>query len=297
MKTMLHIDTYLKSRSQLIEEHLTRLIPEKEVPYHTLFSAARYSLMGGGKRLRPILALATTETLGGDIDTALTAACALELIHTYSLIHDDLPCMDNDDFRRGKLTLHKVYPEGHAVLTGDFLLTHAFDLIANDTELTTDQRLQLIKTLSKHAGGNGMIAGQVLDIQSEGKQIDLERLRLIHRCKTGAMITASIEFGGILSNATELEMQILRRFGEEIGLAFQIVDDILDVTASKEKHGRLVPSDLTNHKVTYVTLLGLEESQVAAQTLFQSACEQLSALSVDPALLISLADVLVHRKI
>lgn len=296
MKTAIDISQYLKSCSERIEQHLSQLIPERNVPYHTLISAARYSLLSGGKRLRPILALATTETLGGDVESALTAACALELIHTYSMIHDDLPCMDNDDFRRGKPTLHKVFPEGHAVLTGDFLLTHAFDLIANDVKLEANQRLELIKVLCQCSGGDGMIAGQVLDLQSEGQQIDLDKLCLIHRCKTGAMIRASIEFGGILANTSEHERQLLKSFGEDIGLAFQIVDDILDVTASKEKHGRAISSDLTNDKATYVSLLGLEQSRESAQMLFQSACKTLQQLPVDPTLLISLADVLVNRK-
>jgi len=297
VETTVNIDHYIKSLIKRIDQHLAVIVPEKDVPYHSLFTAARYSLMGGGKRLRPILALATTETLGGNIDSALTSVCALELVHTYSLIHDDLPCMDDDDFRRGKPTLHKMYSEGHTVLTGDFLLTYAFDIIANDEKLEVEQRLKLIQILSKCAGGDGMIAGQVLDLQSEGAQINLDQLRLIHQCKTGAMIRGSIEFGGILAQASVIEMDVLRKFGNDIGLAFQIVDDIIDVTASKEKHGRAISSDQTNDKMTYVSLLGLDGAQVAAQELFDSACSVLKQLPFDSTLLTSLAELFVHRKI
>lgn len=288
------ISHYLKDKSQIIEEHLDKLIPEKKVPYNLLFQAARYSLIGGGKRIRPLLALVTAETLGCSPLHGLSAVCALEMIHTYSLIHDDLPCMDDDDYRRGKPSLHKKFPEGHAVLTGDFLLTLAFDVLANDDSLSPQQRLGLIQTLSKHAGGEGMIAGQVLDLASEGKNINLETLQLIHRNKTGAMIAASIQFGAIIAGASQEFMGILYSFGEDIGLAFQIVDDILDVTAS-QKHGKYIASDVVNNKATYVTLLGLDKSQQLASDLLNTALNKLKALPVDATLLTKFAQLIVNR--
>lgn len=286
---------YLTNRCALIEKHLDKLVAEHRAP-QSLFTAARYSLLGGGKRLRPILALAAVETLGGDLQSALTPACALEMIHTYSLIHDDLPCMDNDDFRRGKPSLHKAFPEGQAVLAGDFLLTQAFQVIAEDVNLNNDKKIRLISTLAKRAGGDGMIAGQVMDLESEGKKIDFETLRRIHNNKTGALIKAAIEFGGILSDVSETNLQILQKFGEEIGLAFQIVDDVLDVTASMNKHGKAIASDITNSKATYVTLLGLEQSQEAAQQMLKSARATLNQLPGNHALLLSLAENIVQRK-
>ncbi len=289
------ITKYLIDTSELIEEHLNRLVPEKEVPYRSLLRAARYALLGGGKRLRPILTIATTEAFKGCLDAAIAPACALEMIHTYSLIHDDLPCMDNDDFRRGKPSLHKAFPEGHAVLAGDFLLTHAFAVLAEAPGLSAEQKVSLVTILGKSAGGEGMIAGQILDIEAVGTEVDLDALQLIHQKKTGEMIVASVEFGGIISHATYEQMEILRKFGQEIGLAFQIVDDILDVTASQEKHGKAVASDVINDKSTYVTLLGLQKSQALAEKLFQSAIKRLDQLPINGALLTNLARLFVNR--
>ena len=221
---------FLKVQSEVVEKELDRLIPSRQGPQQQLYEAARYALLGGGKRLRPILALATAHMLGGDPSLALTPACTLELIHTYSMIHDDLPCMDNDDYRRGKLTVHKKYTEGHAVLTGDFLLTYAFEVLATNTHLSPDKKSQLIAILAKQSGSEGMIGGKVMDLTFEGKKIPLDTLKLLHRNKTAALLTASLEFGGILSNATPPHLERVRHFGESIGLAFQVVDDILDVT-------------------------------------------------------------------
>lgn len=292
---MAQLEKYLTSRCTMIEQQLSKIVPEQNVPYQVLFQAARYSLLGGGKRLRPILALATVESLGGDVEKALSAVCTLEMVHTYSLIHDDLPCMDDDDFRRGKPSLHRAFPEGQAVLAGDFLLTHAFAVLAHDPHLTDAQKVQLIGILSKRAGGDGMIGGQVMDLESEGRQIDLDRLRQIHMCKTGAMITASIEFGGVLAKATDKQMALLRHFGQEIGLAFQIVDDVLDITASKEKHGKSTASDIANDKATYVSLMGIEQARKMAKELMHSAKNTLSQLSTDTDLLADLAQLIVNR--
>lgn len=283
---------YLKAKSDLIEQHLDRLVPEKN---DILYQAARYALLGGGKRLRPILTLATVETLKGDLTKALTPACTLEMIHTYSLIHDDLPCMDDDDFRRGKPSLHKAFPEGHAVLTGDFLLTYAFEVLADAPHLTPQQKIELIQILAKQSGGDGMIAGQVMDLESEGKQLDVKGLQQIHKSKTGALISASVEFGGIITGASSSQLEALRCFGREIGLTFQIVDDVLDVTSSKEKHGKAVSSDLINGKATYVTLMGLEQAREAARAHHHLATESLKVIDGNTSRLQNLADYIVAR--
>lgn len=290
------IAQYLQNQNQLIEEELNRLVPFHHGPYQQLFESARYSLLGGGKRLRPIITLATTTTLEGDPQLALSPACALELIHTYSLIHDDLPCMDDDDYRRGKLTVHKKYSEGHAVLTGDFLLTYAFEILATNPKLTNDQKVKLISILAKRSGSHGMIGGQVMDVAAEGKSINLETLALIHHNKTGALITASVEFGGIIANASETHMDYLRQFGENIGLAFQIVDDILDVTSSQNKHGRSIASDILNEKCTYVSLLGVDRSKAYAQECYEKALRALKQLPYSSSLLINLADFIISRQ-
>ena len=293
---MTDISHYLQAKGHLVEQELDRLIPMHHGPYQQLFEAARYALLGGGKRLRPILTLATTYLLGGDEHLALTPACTLELIHTYSMIHDDLPCMDNDDYRRGKLTVHRKYSEGHAILTGDFLLTYAFEILATYPHLNGEIKSQLIATLAHRSGSNGMIGGQVMDLAYEGKKVSLENLRLLHRNKTAALITAAIEFGGIISNAKPLEISYLQQFGEAIGLAFQIIDDILDVTSSHTKHGKAIASDIINEKSTYVSLLGLEQAQIYAQNLYDQAIQSLKYLPYNTSLLVGLADFVLHRK-
>lgn len=292
---MSDIAAYLQTQSQLIENHLERLIPLRHGPTQQLFEAARYAILGGGKRLRPILTLATTEMLGGQIEKALTPACALEMVHTYSLIHDDLPCMDDDDYRRGKLTVHRRYTEGHAVLTGDFLLTYAFDALASSPHLSAEKRAQMISILAKRSGADGMIGGQVMDLASEGQKISLDTLRLLHRHKTAALLTAAIEFGGIVSEASDIQMEHLREFGENLGLAFQIVDDILDVTSSQAKHGRAISSDVVNGKSTYVTLLGMEQAKAYAQKSYQQALQALKGLPHHSARLANIAEYILKR--
>jgi geranylgeranyl diphosphate synthase type II len=287
---------YVVLKTNQIEKKLDQLVPEDDVPHRILLQAARYSLLNGGKRLRPLLTLATAETLGCQTGAALTPACALEMIHTYSLIHDDLPCMDDDDYRRGKPSLHKAFPEGHAVLAGDFLLTFAFDVLAHDEQLTVQQRLKLISIMSRKSGMPGMIAGQVLDLEAEGKTIDLEQLRLIHRNKTGAIITASIEFGGVVAGASEDQMKILAQFGHDVGLAFQIIDDVLDVTASKKKPGKSVGSDIENGKATYVSLMGLDQAREMAYQLLESSKKVIKPLAKNTTLLVQFADRLVNRE-
>jgi geranylgeranyl diphosphate synthase type II len=289
------INEYLNTQSQLIERKLNELIPETKAPYNQLFCAARYALLGNGKRLRPILTLATTDTLGGPLEAALAPACAIEMIHTYSMIHDDLPCMDNDDFRRGKPSLHRAFPEGTAVLVGDYLLTYAFEVISDAPLISNDQKIQLINVIAKSAGCDGMIGGQLMDIDAEKRQIDFKTLQQIHHQKTGALLAASIAFGAILSNATERECEILHQFGESIGLVFQIIDDVLDVTSSRQKHGKDFSSDAANHKATYVSLLGLESSQKEAQRILNNALDHLKLLSKDTILFEELAKYIFYR--
>lgn len=295
---MMDIAQYLSTKCEQINRRLDELIPERnELSHNSLYKAARYSLMSGGKRLRPILTLATAETISGQSQTAISAACALEMIHTYSLIHDDLPCMDDDDFRRGKPTLHKAFTEAHAVLAGDYLLTFAFEVIANDKNLLPDQKVALTAILARNSGGEGMIAGQVMDIEAEGKSLNLDALQHMHKHKTGALITASIECGGIIAQASQAQMDLLQRYGNDLGLAYQIVDDIIDVTASVQKHGKTVSSDAINNKSTYVTLMGIEDARRAAEALLKSADEHLDALRSDSKLLKQLSRKLIHRAI
>lgn len=289
------LQDYLKEKAQLIETQLEILIPPKQSKEGKLQEAARYAVLGSAKRIRPILALATTEMLGGDVDMALSPVCALELIHSYSLIHDDLPCMDDDDFRRKKPTVHKVYTDGHAVLTGDFLLTYAFEVLSDDPSLSPAQKIQLISILAKRSGAEGMIGGQVLDIAAEGQQIDLSGLQDIHSKKTGALISASVEFGGVLAGASPEQMGALQRFGRDIGLAFQVVDDILDVTDSQEKHGCDVASDVSKQKATYVSVLGLDSARQAAESLLNSALAALDTLPGDKSILRGIAELIVDR--
>jgi geranylgeranyl diphosphate synthase, type II len=293
---MTEIAHYIETQSCLIEKQLDQMVPMRKGPHQYLFEAARYALLGGGKRLRPILTLATTRMLGGDLSIAISPACTLELIHTYSMIHDDLPCMDNDDYRRGKLTVHRKYSEGHAVLTGDFLLTHAFEVLATDAHLSPDKKSELIAILARQSGSEGMIGGQVMDLVNEGKKITLDTLRLLHRNKTAALITAALEFGGIISNANPFHLDRLRQFGEYLGLAFQVVDDILDVTSSEDKHGKTIASDIRNEKSTYVSLLGLEQARLYALDFYNQSVKSLKSLPYDTSLLIGLADFILHRK-
>lgn len=284
---MKNFDESIQQMRRLIEERLDTLLSEKETPYPTLLQAARYSLLSGGKRLRPLLALLTADTLGASLEKALDPACALEMIHTYSLIHDDLPCMDNDDFRRGKPSLHKAFAEGSAVLTGDFLLTYAFEIIAR-ASLDPQQKIELIDLLAQKAGAKGMIGGQVMDIESDCKELTLDVLRDIHERKTGALMSASIEFGAIISNLPEIYRKVLRQFGYEIGFVFQVIDDIIDVTSNKN-------SDKKNKKFTYVTLLGLEKARHLAEDHYREALKKLEELPYDLSNLTHFAKLLIHR--
>lgn len=273
----------------LVDQRLQELVPESNAPYKTLFSAARYSLHSSGKRLRPILMLGVIQMFGGSIEAALTPAAAIEMIHTYSLIHDDLPCMDNDDFRRGIPTLHKVYPEAIALLAGDFLLTRAFEVVTTCHEIEDLQKLELLRLLTSSAGGEGMIGGQVMDMESENKQIDLKTLECLHRKKTGILISTAIECGAVLAKLPQKTRSLLVAFGQELGLAFQIADDLLDITQGIAKHGKVNGSDSTNLKSTYVSLLGKENAKQELEKKRKQIGEILNELPVNPQILLQLS--------
>jgi geranylgeranyl diphosphate synthase type II len=288
----------IKAFHEAIESALDSLIPpQSSVSHALLFEAARYSLLSpAAKRLRPLLLLATVDALGGSREAALIPACSLELIHTYSLIHDDLPCMDDDDLRRGRPTLHKVYPEGQAILAGDFLLTYAFEKLATAPHLSALQKIDLITSLAQSAGGEGMIGGQVIDLSlAQAKTLpSWEVLCAMHRKKTAALIVAAIDCGAIISHASTSTRELLQKAGQSLGLAFQIVDDILDVMGREEEIGKPVGSDARNAKTTAVSLLGLDRARALSEELLASAEELLSSLPSSH-LLFSLARTLVHR--
>ena len=260
--------------------------------------AARYSLLAGGKRIRPVLLLATMDCLDADRDLGLPFAVAIEMIHTYSLIHDDLPCMDDDDFRRGRPTCHKVYGEAVAVLAGDALLNRAYEIILDNPMSGRHEGSRAGFAIAKAAGASGMIAGQTLDLAAEGKIIDAQALQLLHRQKTGQLIAAPVRAACLLANAPDPVQALLEQFAEKLGLAFQIMDDILDVTASAEKLGKSIGKDSRDQKSTYVTLFGLEQANALLQLTTHeaiSALEQASQSGRDTTFLISLADFLLNR--
>ncbi|MGE5196648.1 MAG: polyprenyl synthetase family protein [Anaerolineae bacterium] len=283
----------LESQDQ-ISVALKELIPEQNNRLHEkLFQAARYSLLSSGKRLRPLLALMTADIFLCPREKVLKPACALELIHTYSLIHDDLPCMDDDDLRRGKPTLHKVYDEGHAVLTGDFLLTYAFEVLSESPHLSSEQKLQLIHTLAIRSGAEGMIGGQVVDLITEGLQIDWTALEFIHLGKTASLIEACVEFGCIIAEVSKEDRVHLKRFGKTLGLAFQIVDDILDASTLDERVAGSKNSDAIHEKATAVSILGMPLAKQKAEELLASSLDALSQLSRPAPKLSFLAEKLV----
>lgn len=288
--------SYPSLRCELIEKTLSQLISEHaEMPHSLLFTSARYSLLSSAKRLRPLLTLATAESFGADVKMALHPACALELIHTYSLIHDDLPCMDDDDLRRGKPSLHKVVGEGQAVLTGDYLLTYAFEVLAKSPLLTAEQKIELIKILSERAGGDGMVGGQVVDLLSEGKSTEWNTIEFIHHYKTAALISASIEFGAVIAQVSDEDKKHLQSIGYKAGLAFQIIDDILDVTANELELGKPIGSDLDLKKATAVSVLGLEKAQNIANTLRVAIENECKLLSIHDSSLAMVLDQLIDR--
>ncbi len=296
------MDTFestLKSESNRIDQKLKTWLPNTGATRLLQFNeAVRYSALAGGKRIRPILCLFVAEAYGIGLDAAIKTGCAIELIHCYSLVHDDLPAMDNDDFRRGKPTNHKVYGEAVAILVGDSLLTLAFKWLSELEQLgvSPEKCLQIISLISSAAGHEGMIGGQILDLAGENKDLSFEDLKAIHSRKTGALIKAPIICGALLANAPEADLEKLTLFSEKLGLLFQVVDDILDIEGDLETLGKLPGSDIKLGKSTYPSILGIDVAKKMASELYQEAVEILDGLSVTNTKLLKLTEFLYTRK-
>ena len=285
-----------KKRQSLVECALQEELAKMPVLDDTLRASMAYSLMAGGKRLRPVLLMAAADAVGVDGTKFLPVACGLEMIHTYSLIHDDLPAMDNDDLRRGKPTNHVVYGEGIAILAGDALLTLAFSVILRQRDVPAEALLRVVDEISRAAGAEGMVGGQMLDLAAENHRISMEELRRIHMGKTGALFRAALRSGAILAGATEEQLAALTAYAEHFGLAFQITDDILDVIGTAEDIGKPVGSDEKNHKSTYVSLTSLQEAQELARRTAEDAEQALSMFTTEADFLRELVVYLVNRK-
>jgi geranylgeranyl diphosphate synthase, type II len=288
---------YFSHNKRLVEAKLESLV-ESQAGVPIIYDAMKYSLLAGGKRLRPIMAIMACELFDGDMNEVMTYACSIEMIHTYSLIHDDLPAMDNDDYRRGKLTNHKVFGEGFAILAGDALLNKAFEIIHQ--ALIENPRLENIKAaayISKASGAQGMIGGQCIDLYYENKGIDLDILNAMHDKKTGAMIRAPLVAGALISGATDEDIQRIEKFGQLIGLAFQISDDILDVEGSTEKLGKRTGSDASNNKSTFVSYYGIEKSKEMAKELIKEAQNIIDLYGNKGLLLKELSNYIIERDI
>lgn len=284
----------LQADCAAVEDWLSRCFSGRE-QYGRIYEAMQYSLVAGGKRIRPVLTLETCRMCGGDVQAALPFACAVEMVHTYSLIHDDLPCMDDDDLRRGKPTNHKVFGEANAVLAGDALLTAAFEMMTEHRGALPAQRvLEAVDCLSHAAGAAGMIGGQVLDMEGEERPLGLEELKLMQSLKTGALICAAAEMGCIIAGGNETQRQAVRQYAQCIGRAFQIRDDMLDVTSTDEVLGKPIGSDAENGKTTFVTQLGLERCGVLVDELTQQAIDALAGFE-SPEFHIWLANLLAGR--
>ena len=292
----MNLREYLAVQQRLVDAELDRLVPPESAAPATIHRAMRYSLFAGGKRIRPILCLEAARAVADAPDGVVASACSLELIHTYSLIHDDLPALDNDDYRRGKLTNHKVFGDAMAILAGDALLTLAFQVLAQ-LPVSPDRKTRLIEELSTAAGTvGGMIGGQVADLEGEGKPPDAQLLETIHRAKTGALLRASLRLGAIHAGATSEQYAALSCYGEHVGLAFQIVDDILDVEESSEALGKTAGKDAQQHKITFPAVYGLAHSRAMAEQECERAHQVLAPFGDRAARLHELADLIVHRK-
>jgi geranylgeranyl diphosphate synthase type II len=272
----MNLKAYLRSRRKEIDRALDYYLPKTNVKPVTLHKAMRYSLFAGGKRLRPILCLAAAEACRGKVSNALPLACALECIHTYSLVHDDLPSMDNDDYRRGRPTCHKVFGEGIAVLAGDALLTIAFEIVSMSKPAPRYDTSILLREIAVAAGSQKLIAGQVADLEAEGRKVKRDQLRFIHENKTAAILKSSIRLGAMSANADAKKLRAVTQFGHGLGLAFQVIDDILDVTQSSEILGKSAGKDIAAKKATYPAVIGLEKSRAEARRLTRQAHDALS---------------------
>lgn len=288
---------FMSTYTGIIEQNLNRLY-SKDSGLPIIEDAMKYSLLGGGKRLRPMLTLMACQLFHGSMDEAMPYACCIELIHTYSLIHDDLPAMDNDDYRRGRLSNHKVYGEGFALLAGDGLLNSAyeilFDCILQDP---AEARIKAASIISRAAGISGMIGGQAIDLYYENKNIDIDKLKEMHVKKTGALIKASLEVGAVISGAAQEDVERIKLYGDNIGRAFQISDDILDVVGTKEKMGKTIGKDAKENKSTYVTYYGLEKSKELLAEAVKDAKAALHIYGTKAEILLELADFISYRDV
>lgn len=288
----------LKEKTSYVEKLLNKYMPKEEGYQKTIMEAMNYSLSAGGKRLRPILTLEACKIVGGNEKDAIPFAVAIEMIHTYSLIHDDLPALDNDDLRRGRKTNHIVYGENMAILAGDALLNYAFEIMLSNSlgKKDPEKYLRAINEIAKSAGIYGMIGGQVVDVQSEDQQISKDKLDYIHNNKTAAIMIGCMRAGAIIGNASEEHLDEITRYAKNIGLSFQIVDDILDIVGDESKLGKKVGSDIENNKSTYPSLLGLEKSKEIANQLINEAKESINKLSDDVEFLNGLAEYIIARE-
>ena len=289
------LGSYLRESTDAVNAALERFLPKAKTKPSTIHTAMRYSLFAGGKRLRPALCLAAAEACGGSREDAMPFACAVECIHTYSLIHDDLPAMDNDDFRRGKPTNHKVYGEGIAILAGDGLLTQAFEIVVQGRATKRYSHQTLVLELAQASGSLQLIAGQVADLEGEGKRISLKELQYIHERKTSALLRCAVRLGGMSANCSEAQLKALSDFGYYVGLAFQVIDDILDVTQTTEQLGKTAGKDVTAQKATYPAILGLEKSRSIAAKLTRQAYDSLKPFKGKAVALEALAKYLLER--
>jgi geranylgeranyl diphosphate synthase type II len=287
---------YLERLKEMVDEALESFMPPADSHPERLVSAMRYSLFAGGKRIRPILVVAAAEAAGGNAEMALAPACAVEMVHTYSLIHDDLPAMDDDDFRRGRPTCHRTFDEGTAVLAGDALLTLAFKVLADAVNQIPEKGIRMVKELAEAGGWRGMIGGQQVDLDSEGSVPDLPVLEYIHTHKTGALIRCSVIIGGLSADADEPFLHAVGRYGEKLGLAFQIVDDILDVTATTGEMGKDQGSDAAKGKVTYPAVFGVKEARIRALKLIEDAKSHIADLDATGRL-VQIADYVLLRRL
>ncbi|HPV84661.1 MAG TPA: polyprenyl synthetase family protein [Sedimentibacter sp.] len=288
---------WFKEKVSIVDEYLGQIIEVKENPQKIIYQAVNYSLLSGGKRLRPVLFLGAYELFRDDLKKALPFACAMEMIHTYSLIHDDLPAMDNDDYRRGKLSNHKKFGEARAILAGDALLNKAFETgLDAAINLKDINAIKALKLIADSSGTEGMIGGQVIDIDGENKISSIEDLKYMYSLKTGAIIKSSVTAGATLAGATENEIKLLENYAEKVGIAFQIMDDILDVTSTQEKLGKLIGSDAANNKTTYLTFKSIDEARKDVEKFTDEAIKSLSLFGNRAIYLIELAKYLTSRE-
>lgn len=287
----------LKEKVKIVDEYMEKFLPPEDKYPEIIHKAMRYSVFAGGKRLRPIMVMEACRAFGGDVEKAMPFACAIEMIHTYSLIHDDLPALDNDDYRRGRLTSHKMFGENMAILAGDALLHHAFETMAEACVKMNDIKYtKAMLAIAQGAGINGMVAGQVVDVISEGKEIDKDTLDYIHKNKTAAMIIGALKAGAEIGGASDEEIKNIERVGEMVGVAFQIQDDILDVTSTLEELGKPINSDEKNHKVTYATMFGVEDASKIVLDMSNEALEILHSMGDRMVFLERLTEYLIRRK-